>query len=473
MAGNNGTLATPKKQAKPEVGEATKPQAKCRSSVGMGGIFDALDCSRGTYAQYRKMRANPTVALARAVGTAAIKSAEFSVQADDDAPDDAVKLIQDTMARIWRGFIKDALFARDYGWAPFEKVWALKDGALTIDKAKPLLVDITQPIDPEKSNGLEGLKNGDVILGPDKSFVWTYDGECGNVYGRSIFENIREYAYDPWTSKCRQSAQYYAKVAPIIMMCRYPQGASEGENGAMVDNAVHADNLLASVPKSMSIAIPTTFPPWAEAMLQRGMDPSQLAAWQFEFLETSAGHGSEFLEGMKHDESLMMRGLLVPERAAIEGQNGTKAEAGVHGDVAISIQEQDLRDIVDCINRYIVDDILRVNFGPEMEGKVYVEAQPLAEEDRSTLKAIVTGILTNPMNMDIATQLMDFDAALDEVGIPKAEEVVDLKSIPDPRKETPVNVANPADPASPPAEPLPSTKLARALAAGMRKGLHL
>ncbi|MCH6581200.1 MAG: AAA family ATPase, partial [Nitrospinae bacterium] len=50
---------------------------------------------------------------------------------------------------------------------------------------------------------------------------------------------------------------------------------------------------------------------------------------------------------MKHRESLMMRGWFVPERAATEGQHGTKAEAGVAVDLVAMISMLFFQRMVD------------------------------------------------------------------------------------------------------------------------------
>src|SRR5262245_43360990 len=48
----------------------------------------------GVYTTYRQMNAVPTIALCRAATRATMKSAEWSVEADDDAPGDAVEVLQ-------------------------------------------------------------------------------------------------------------------------------------------------------------------------------------------------------------------------------------------------------------------------------------------------------------------------------------------------------------------------------------------
>ena len=81
----------------------------------------------------------------------------------------------------------------------------------------------------------------------------------------------------------------------------------------------------------------------------------------------------------------MARAWLVPERTFQEGPAAQKAEAGVHGDVALcSATELDL-DIAACVNREFVDWMLRENWGEEADRlSLRVVPQPINDTDKNS-----------------------------------------------------------------------------------------
>lgn len=430
IATPNGT-AKPTKPAKPKPGEVTGAQ-NLTGRVGISILpndlmFGALP--GGTFATYRLMRCNPNVALARAVAFAPMKAAPWSYDADDDVDDDRVKLIQSEMDRLKDTLLADAFRSLDYGFQSFEKVWKVReDGRLGFEKIKPLDPDWVWPLVDPATGTLIGLRSGREDLDLTKMLWVTHDAECGDPFGRSRMENIRRCAWKPWVDMARRLDLYSSKGAGIIPMIHYPVGTSNGPDGSTKDNSEIAAILLGALGKTAGVTIPNQLEKWAEDLVMRaqaGASLKDLLSWRIEFLEAAAGHGTEMLESLKHFESLIFRGWLVPERSAIEGTFGTKAEAGEHGDLGETISAGTLGDIVRQINEQVVDDLLMANYGPDARGTVRIKPGPLRDEDQQFFRDAFKAVFTNPANVDLFERWIDVDAGLDIAGLPKRKEVID------------------------------------------------
>lgn len=415
---------------------------------------------QGDYETYREMRKDPTIAMARAAATAPIKAADYAVQADDDAPADAVELIQDMLAPLWRRLIKESCQALDYGFQAFEKIWQVKDGALTVTRIKALMPDLTDfVIDPH--GNVVAVRNTGVDLRPDEHFVYTYDGEFGNPYGRSRHENIRKQAWNPYRKIAEQCDRYFSKASGIIPLVRYPLGQNYNAAGQLVSNGEIAQDLVNYLSTARGITMPQEYQSWAEELIRKGINPVDLLAWSITFLETPHGHGQEFNESMRYYDSLKSRGWLVPERAIIEGQFGTKAEAESHADVGLGVAQETYFEIVEQINAQIVDHVLAVNYGPEAVGKVYVVPTPIKDRERELARKILESILTNPGSLELVLTTLDIDAMLDREGLPKVAEVVNNKLLTKPDDKEP----------DPPKDDEPLGKLSLAMLEAERIGM--
>lgn len=403
-----------------------------KQDVGRGGgisdiathiTFGTGHPGAGTYRTYRKMRANPTIALARAISQAPILAADHVVVSDaDDGQDDPVRVaVDDMLTRLWPFFIHNALFALDYGWQPWEKVWELRDGRLELIKLKPLLPDLTDIIVDEHGCFL-GLKQKAVTLPPEKSLILTYDSEGGNLFGRSRNENVRG-AWNNWNRLRTQQDKYNNNVSAIVPIIEYPEGTGRDRSGAKKDNFELAEKLLQSLGSGKGVAMPNTMALAAVDLARAGVNVDKLRAWHLDFLETKGTHGTAFVEQLRYDDSLMFRGWLVPERTATEGQHGTNAEAVTHAQIALVIADQFFNTILRHVNWFVVDPYVAFNFGEDRVGTVRVEAVALDRAQRAFFTDLVSKLLGAPQNIDIAMQMLELAEMAEAVGLPVRDDV--------------------------------------------------
>lgn len=342
-----------------------------------------------SYQTYRWMLNNPIVRHARSNVISPILASYFQYKKADESVSDArVKLIEKMFDNLRDNHIADWLRGFDYGWAGFELIWDNAAGETRLIETKPLLPERTT-IMVNNAGRFTGLQQGGEILdlkvqtetglipglpAPFKAWIYTCDKECGNLYGRSWLENIRQTAWKDWLDAYQQLQKLSAKIAGIQMIMRSPpaqkqeclDGAKGMANGAIgmwiksfamnIDpgNNIEALKLLVELTKAGFINIePMDFGstvPAIEGLLAR----------------------------IDKAEANIFSGALMSSRTGLEGKHGTKAEAGVHTDTAMLVSEL-LHDDVVMQGQILADAVLELNFGPVAKGSVILEAPPLVD----------------------------------------------------------------------------------------------
>ena len=102
----------------------------------------------GSYATYRAMRKDPTISLARTAMGAIVLAGNWSLEADDDVNNEVVAEVQSWLMPLRETIVGNAVYGGiDFGWAPFEVIWAYESGkdgvGRIIPAVKPLLQDMT------------------------------------------------------------------------------------------------------------------------------------------------------------------------------------------------------------------------------------------------------------------------------------------------------------------------------------------
>ncbi|KKN74251.1 hypothetical protein LCGC14_0391900 [marine sediment metagenome] len=429
-----------------QMGEQTKGQ-----TGGMAILITQPGLSQpppGTFATYRRMRSNPTIAMARVATQAPIKKADISIGKTDGAPDEWAEFIKGNLTSMWPWIRNNSLFAMDYGYSSFEKIFDLNESQqIVLKRLKPLLVDKTTILLDKETGAFAGLKNGNVKLPAEKVFCYVNDSEAGSPYGRSRHENIRG-VWKNWLDTAIRMGDYGRKVAGVIPIITYPEGESRDAGGSLEDNFKLAQDMLANLgSKLKGVAMPNSFAKWADPQdwIRRGVDPESIRPWIISFLESKGNHGKDFTDQLRYWDVQLIRGWLLPERAITEGQHGTKAEAAAHIDVAFAVAEDILDDLIRCVNWYIVDQLLVINFGEQARGQVFLEHGPIIDQDKLFLRSLLEKILTSPIGFELLFPVLALDQILDQSGIPRTDDEDELmpmlKQIIDP------DVADPKQPA--------------------------
>ncbi len=435
------------KKRNPTKQEQTPAQALAQAGVSASQIPGFLPPQPGTYATYRRMSSHPTLALAKAIVTGPILASTWSYelrrpngqrprraaldgpQSDplDRALHDRAQFIQRQLDPLRTPFLVEALRALEFGWRPFEKVFALQSNRVTLQNLKPLLPDFTFiQVDPH--GHFAGLVQMDVALPPDKSFIYTHDGEAGHLYGRSRHENAR-HAWHGWLQLDERTAQLANKVAAIIPMIHYPLGQSRDAAGALRDNGELADIILSGLGSGRGVKLPNLFANTEDP--RQSADLAGKSAWVIGFLESV--HAAPCLQGMtdrqRYYDVQMFRAWLRPERTGLESRYGSRADAHRHTDTAITDSELLHADVCTQLNRNVVDDLLTLNFGEDARGSVYIAPAPLQDDKRAVLSNLLQAAWKNPATLAQSLSQTDMDAVFDTMEIPRAQTGVTFPAI--------------------------------------------
>lgn len=401
-----------------QIGEITKDQ-KPRSTMPLISTFGTLPILSplpAIYTTYREMRKDPTIALALNLGIAPIVAAEWSTEITDDAPEDASDFIEGLFFPIREPFLETSLRGCwTFGWQPFEKIFKAEEGRIVLQKLKPLIQDITDIRVEKETGAFQGFKQGELEVPLANSLLINRDVEGTQWHGTSLLENARA-IYNEWREANAGAARYDKRIAGAHFVLYYPVGTSKDVMGAERQNDEIAKEILSALEASGSVAIPTMISGYA-ANLNEQVEGKY--GWRIEIMEDKAPRQPTFIERLRYLDVLKVRALLLPERAIMEGEHGTKAEAGEHINLALTHAELVHRHITRLLNWHCVDQLLALNWGEQARGTVKLVASPIVDAKLQLIRGMYQAILTNPSGFLEEYPDLDMMAIRDALGIPQ------------------------------------------------------
>jgi len=405
----------------------TKTQPQIITTISDENVLAKSSVQSTTwYKRIREIRKDPTVRLARALARAPIVASQWSVEMKDGANAEARDLIEATMIPL-RLMLLDTATAGglDFGWQPYEMVLGqdAKLGKTVVTKLKPLLHDITSVKLDKKTGAYLGLRNEGatkIDLKAEETLVITIDKEGDDYYGQSTVDCANK-AQVAWESTERGADRYARRVAGAHWVVHYPDGATMiAGDSEPTANDVIATRLLSTLEASGSIAVPKGTQGLVDSLNKDD------TLWKIELLADSTGT-TPFIERARYLDVLKVRAFELPERAVLEGEFGTKAEATVHADLAIINMELKHQRIVQTLNWHVVNRLLQINYGDETVGTVYIMPQPIADVERAWLREVYKAILGNDTGFMAELENVDLEALRDKVVIPSKSNTADVK----------------------------------------------
>jgi len=368
-----------------------------------------------TYATYRTIRKNSTVALARELAVTPIIASEWTIKSDEGVPKEWENYVRDVFMPLRDEYLATALYFGDvdFGYQCWEKIIEPADGYLKLTRLKQLLHDITEICIGHKG-GFIGVRQVGQNLGLNNSIHCGFRVEGSYLYGIPLLENIRT-IYNMWTD-CNEGARRYdRKIAGSHIVVEYPPGSSFDRYGKEVENAILANQILQTLESSGGIAVPRDLA--AYMALLNTQDPG----WKIWIMDSGGGHQHSFTDRLEYLDKQFTRGLHVPERAMMEGSHGTMAEAEAHADVIFTIQDIKHRRVTNELNRQAVRQMLYLNFGKEsIKGshpRVRLIASPIADKQKMLFTQLYTQLLGSPAGQNELQQI-DMKSMRDQLGIP-------------------------------------------------------
>ncbi len=419
-----GRLALVGRIANPSHGLSSAPSGRTGLQVvggagwgPLGGLVSLAPRMPAGYETYRRMRRDPTIALARALAVAPVVAGKWTVQADADVPHEVRGWIDKQFLTIREPLLETVLKHGyvDFGHQGFELIWDLDAGGRQyIARFKPLLPDITEILIDDHGS-LAGLRQKEVELTGTSAMLVSFGGEGSNLDGEPLLENVRE-VWNDWRKANEVAARYDRKIAGAYLLLHYPSfGQGIDQNGAKLDNVYLAQRILDKLEAASGVAIGDV-----PSELAPGQDPNP-TAWRLEVQGSAGGQQQGFVDRLRYLDSLKVRGMLLPERAILEGQHGTLAESQSQGDLALLQAELVHHHLTREINRQAVDPVLEANWGPAYRGKVRLEAAPLSDANQGFLRQLVTQVLADPKDFADLFHRADWPAIFDAVGLPQTK----------------------------------------------------
>lgn len=367
----------------------------------------------------REMRTDPTIALVRSVFISPIAAGEWSIESDDGVPEDRIKFIKDQIVGRRQSIMEVGGYGSvDWGWVPWEKVYAFEGGRIVLHKLKPLLQDITTILIDPVTGAFAGFKQSNfgrnIIIPLEASLLSSHQVEGTNWYGRSFLENAKG-AYADWLECDLGARRYDKKIAGTHLKIFFPEGDNELDDGTVEANWDIAIKIGKNFESNGVIILPAM--------------PVDTPQWQVDILEDKGNKQASFVNRLVYKDVQKARAFTVPERTALEGEHGTKAEAGEHGDIAIINMELLDQTITKNINWHLVDQLLALNWGDGARGTVRLVSAPLDDDKKKIILDVYKAILADPSGFMEEFGNLDTDAMKDLLKLPKSKQVARVGSV--------------------------------------------
>jgi hypothetical protein len=373
------------------------------------------------------MRRHPTIALARYLAIAPILAQRWDYKELKGAPAGAAQMVEDAFEDGRLQLLQKTLLGiMDFGFMSFEKLFDFMDDFLIIKQFKPLIHDLTLPLINGATGELAGVRQTWINLPIEKLFYVTEETEGTMWYGRSRLENV-ELAYDGWVECNAAAARYDQKAAGTMLVVKVPDGNTV-VNGETLTNMEAAHKFIKAIQSNGGIAVPRQLATLlAKAGSNLPPDIGEYLDWNFELLQDTPKQ-TGFIERQSYLDKQILRGMLVLERTAVEGQYGTRSEASVHMDAALTICDIHHHLVLKQLNKQCVDQILELNYGSEARGTVCIEAETLDDEQNQFFRDIYMKAMDNPAALQDFKK-MDIDELSEELGVPLSDKVNEKQEI--------------------------------------------
>jgi hypothetical protein len=333
-----------------------------------------------------QMRKHPQIKLCLGYRKAPLFSAKFMVNA---ANPQEKAYVEATYQRFMRKSLRVALRSYEYGYAPAETLFKVKNGAILFDRLKPIHPRDAVPwtvngqlhhVEITMNNGPAVQLAGSQSELPGKAFWIAHDSDWNPWFGHSIFETI----FVPWRmSTMPQGAQetlfkwaYKYSIAPLEI--GYPLGMTETEEGEE-NNADIARQMGEWIKAGGVVTKPTE------------KYPTELGGgdkWALTWAKIE-GHPAPLLDYADKLDQWMQRGLEIPDEIIThEGSTGGYSRSRVAVGAFYDGAEESLNHVMEAFDEQICRPAVRLNFGQDT---YTIEPMPLLPPDQQGQQAGMPG----------------------------------------------------------------------------------
>jgi hypothetical protein len=378
------------------------------------------------YDKMRAMRRDPTIALARDAAVAPIIASTWTFELTDKTSPDWIKTYCERyLLPLRTKYLRTALYGEiDFGWRAYEKVLnVVRDRQLGIkvipQRLKPLLNDNTwaRYDDEGDFDGLlhqNPMNNNWYNIDFEHSMFANFDDDgLGNYNDPALIRC--EQAYDEWHIANDTARRYDEKISGAVWVIEYPEGTNYYKGTPDMPNYDIAKDIAYQIKASGHLILPNKLLASVETELQEFGQ----AGWRVSLVESGA-KGADFVTRLDYLDKLKIRGLGVLERAIVEGNYGTKAEAESHINLMLLNMQLKHQDLTDYFNQVMTNHFTAINANIVDAG--HFVAQPLTDERRDLFLQLYTALLTQPDSSAETIQRTDIPELMRVVGVPQLSE---------------------------------------------------
>lgn len=309
------------------------------------------------------------------------------------------RMIEDAFRpTIVKAAVRSACRSLQYGRWTQEVIFDLRDGFIVPRAFKSFLPWEVLLMQDEYRN-FAGVRyaGGGENNERDARYLYHHvnDPELDPIFGYSRHANV----LPEWWGKLQRALQIASlgdKATKIVPVVKGPSGQQLKADGTKTSGL--------DVAKGIAAALARREPVYMQQFIldDDDLDPNhpelaKFTAFDIDTLDLGdQGPAIEaLLKVVTYDDVSMSRGWHQPERASMEGSNGTKAEAGVHKAGSIEDSESVQSDIFDSLNSQPVDQTLVANFGPGAKGSVFLKPGQLQDPDKQFKQEFVKTLAAN------------------------------------------------------------------------------
>lgn len=391
----------------------------------------AIQSLASTYFNYRRMRSDGIVAIGRAMADALISLNKWEYRPRDPKSDHN-KETAGRIERMWetkgsmgtanqgvslREFmLSESCRAKDYGNHTLEVVYGEdEDGYTIIHELLQCLPETTRPLVVQGTRTFAGVRNWGmntppVDLSPEYCVRFIYDAEGGSLFGRSRFENCKDWIALKWAGRDKIRTDMNIAIGNT-MMVGYPQD-DDNDPTKTAQNKVNAGIIGVSVSNGLTVSYPTFSMKSQVAMAQAGVDASKLRAWPIDRLNTGQNSFAGFKIAIDLMDEQILFGLICLPRSVREANHGSRADAAQHTD-SMGLMAWVWITYVCGLAQNMTDDVL-VQWGEE-RGSVAAVPAPLDDETVTILRLCLTTLLTG--TPELGPKILDLKALCDKLGV--------------------------------------------------------
>lgn len=300
-----------------------------------------------------------------------------------------------------------------------------------------------KPVDPAQTPARTGMKKtqeGSFMIDLYHSLWATNERDSvgGNIFGYPRLGYIYQYWWSYWFRWAIADRAFEKKADPSILI-RHPDGQFVDERtGSTMSYREYALLMGDRLRSGSTVALPS------EPFLGFEDRPTNIRQWDIEFIKDGTNF-DPFDKSFDYLDIQKLRGLWIPEQALVEGRGGTSSRnvAATFGDAFVASQAVIMTMIDDIINRFIIPQLVIVNF-PQFQGDCRKVTRGFASEDVEFSKQVVQLIgQGDPAEL---VKYVDVRETLREAGVP-LKTVAQQKAY---EQQLAAQAATAAPPATPP-----------------------